>query len=155
MSVGFNSKTTDGGDSTGAYHATLSVSDNASNGPQTADVSAGPRTGTLSPSSAIMFYGQSTTFTLTNNGPGPLDLTSVSVNPGYNTSPNKTGFGFNPTSGCGALPTLGPGGSCTITVQAGAFGSSCQNVDGTLTINADASNAPFTASLSGRCQVIG
>lgn len=155
LGVGFDPKTAVPGDSTGAYHATLTVQDNAGNGPQTADLSAGPRTATLSPTSATLTYGSSTTFTLTNNGPGPLSLSSVGVNPGFSTSPDKMGFGFDPLGGCGALPTLGVGASCILSVQAQDNGPACTTVSGALTIAADASNAPFTASLTGRCQVIG
>jgi trimeric autotransporter adhesin len=128
----------------GGRTGTLTVSDNASNSPQTATLSGtGTAPATLSPASlAFASQGIGTksarkTVTLRNNQPDPLTISGIS-----------TSGDFAQTSTCPLSPgTLGAAASCSISV---AFTPTAPGTrTGTLTVTDSASTSPQTVSLSG------
>jgi hypothetical protein len=129
---------------TGSLSGTLTVNDNASNSPQTAQLTG---TGALAVSltNASLSFGTQVisatsaakTVTLKNNQTVPLTIAGIS----------DTG-NFAQTSTCPLSPsTLGSGATCAISVTftPTALGS----LSGTLTINDNAPNSPQTTLLSG------
>jgi len=126
----------------GAESATLVVTDNGSNSPQTVALSGtGEAPVTLSPTSlgfGNVVEGNSSTaktITLTNNQ--KVELTNISV--------TTTSTDYTPTSGCGT--SLAAGQKCTITVT---FAPSIIGTDNaTLSISDSAWGSPQTATLTG------
>lgn len=127
---------------TGARSASLSVSDNAPNSPQTASLAG---TGvlpavTLSPTSLtfppqlIGTTSKPQTVTLTNTGLGILKLTKRTL-----TGP------FGLTTNCSA--TVNPGGSCTLSVTFKPI--TIGNLTGSISITDNAPSSPQTVSLQG------
>lgn len=150
--------------SIGSLPGSVTVSDNASNTPQTASltgagISAVP-TATLSPSS-LSFGNQmegtlsaAQTLTLTNNGPGSLTGIAVSISEPsqgdvahqvrlHNVTANSNDYGIS--TNCGA--TLASGATCTIAVTFAP--TSLGSLPGTVSVTDDASNSPQTSTLSG------
>lgn len=132
---------------TGARSATLNVSDNAGNSPQTVSLSgtgtSGPMIG-LSPTS-VNFGNQAagttsspTPITVTNTGNATVTFTSIAV-----TGTNNTSFGESDN----CLPNLTVGNSCTINVTFSPATTGSFSAAVTLTDNA--TNNPQTVSLSG------
>lgn len=128
------------GDLTGA----LTVSDDAANAPQTAELN-GAGKAPVSLSAASLAFGDhvlSTTsaakiVTLTNNQAGPLTISAISAS-----------ANFAETSTCPLSPgTLGAGASCSISVT--FTPTTLGALTGTVTITDDASTSPQTAKLSG------
>ena len=126
----------------GAQSGTLSISDNATNTPQSASLSGtGVQAGaSLSPAS-LAFGNQhvGTTSpgqnaTLSNSGNEPLGISSIS-----------TSGDFNQTNNCGS--SLAAGSSCTITVTFSPSAPGSRS--GTLSVSDSASGSPQTTSLSG------
>ena len=125
----------------GLLSGTMTISDDASNSPQTANLSGlGVQPVTFSPSGTILFGNQvvnttssAKTVTLTNNQSVPLNISSVTTTGDYS------------ASGCPS--SLGANSSCSIniTFTPTAIGSRT----GTLTVADDASTSPQTLSLSG------
>jgi|HubBroStandDraft_6_1064221.scaffolds.fasta_scaffold00076_4 phospholipase C len=128
----------------GAQTGTLSITDNASNSPQTAALTGtGVAPATLSLAS-IAFGNQfvNTTSTaksisLTNSQTVPLTISGISAS-----------GNFAQTSTCPLSPnTLAAGLSCTISVTFTPIAAG--NLTGTLTVNDNASNSPQTVQLTG------
>ncbi len=128
----------------GALTGTLTVSDNAPNTPQTAQLS-GTGTAPVSLSPASLSFGNQVfsttsagkTVTLKNTQTVPLTISSVS-----------TSGDFAQTSKCPLSPnTLGAGASCTISVTFTPTALGTRT--GTLTITDNAGTSPQTVSLSG------
>jgi len=129
---------------TGTLAGTLTVTDSASNSPQTATLTgtgANGSTASLSPASqnfgsvAVGSSG-SATFTLTN-GTSPLTISGIGAAGNY-----------SQTSDCPVSPqTLAANGSCTITVSFNP--ATTGTLTGTLTVSDSASNSPQTATLTG------
>ena len=131
---------------TGTRSATLAVTDNASNSPQTASLtgagvsSGGTPTATLSRTS--LTFGNQTvgtgspaqSVTLSNSGSAALSISSFAV----------TGD-FGQTNNCGS--SVAAGSSCTINVTFTPTAVGTRS--GTLTITDNASNSPQTVSLTG------
>jgi concanavalin A-like lectin/glucanase superfamily protein/Big-like domain-containing protein/ASPM-SPD-2-Hydin domain-containing protein len=128
----------------GLLKGTLTVTDNAANSPQTAQLTGtGVAPAGLTPSS-LAFGNQvvgttsaAKVTTLQNNQTVPLTIAGIS-----------TSGNFAQTSNCPLSPyTLGAGASCTISVTFTplAVGS----LTGTLTVNDNAPNSPQAAQLSG------
>jgi len=126
----------------GGQTGTLSISDNATNTPQTASLSGtGVQAGaSLSPAS-LAFGNQhvGTTspgqnVTLTNSGNEALSISGIAT----------TGD-FNQTNNCGS--SLAASSSCTVTVTFTPTASGSRS--GTLSVSDNASGSPQTASLSG------
>src|SRR5206468_35234 len=134
---------------TGSRSATLTVTDNASNSPQTAGVSGtGVALPSLSPSPVPAFGSQSVgitstakAVTLSNPSSAALTITSIGF-----TGTNPGDFGQ--TNNCPLSPsTLAANATCTINVTftPTAIGSR----SATLTVTDNASNSPQTAGVSG------
>jgi uncharacterized protein YjdB len=128
----------------GARTGTLTVSDNASNSPQTAQLTGtGTAPVTLSPASlTFASQGIGTTsagksVSLKNNQTVPLTIPMISAS-----------GDFGETSTCPLSPnTLAAGGTCSISVT---FTPTAPNTrSGTLSISDSASTSPQTVSLSG------
>jgi len=132
----------------GADNGTLSVTDTASNSPQTATLTGtGTGTGAIASlsSSSLSFASQAVsassaaqTLTLKNTGNAALSLTSITLT-GTNASD------FAQTNTCGA--SVAAGGSCTISVTFTPTASGTRTAVVTLTDNA--AGSPQTVSLSG------
>jgi hypothetical protein len=134
---------------TGALAATLSISDNAANSPQTFNltgtgVTAGTAV-TLTPTSlSFSTQGVGTvsspqTVTITNTGTAALTITSIS-----------TSGDFTATNTCAASPLnniLNPGQSCMASVTFAPTASGARS--GTLSIADNATGSPQTVALSG------
>ena len=132
---------------TGTRTATLSVSDNASGSPQTAFLSGSAVSDavvSLKPSNLTFtkqLVGTTSapkTETLTNNGTGPLTITSVSIT---GTDPEY----FAETNTCGT--TVAAGANCTINVTFTPQYNGTQTA--TLSISDDAAGSPQTIPVSG------
>lgn len=126
----------------GSRSATLNVTDNAGNSPQTVSLSGtGVVPVTLSTTSlsfGMVLVGTSATapaVTLTNNQTVSLTIISISV----------TGAAFRQVNTCGT--GIAAGATCTITVTFSPTTSGAQT--GTVTITDSASNSPQTISLKG------
>jgi centrosomal CEP192-like protein/ASPM-SPD-2-Hydin domain-containing protein len=126
----------------GARSATLNVTDDADNSPQTVSLSGtGVVPVTLSTTSisfGTVLVGSSATaspVTLTNNL--PVSLTNINI--------SVTGAAFSQMNTCGT--SIGPGAQCTITVTFAPKTSGTQT--GTVTISDSASNSPQSISLKG------
>src|SRR5207245_2429715 len=131
---------------TGTRSGTLTVTDNATNSPQTASL-----TGTgittfagLSPTS-LTYITQpvptprsSDPVALTNTGTTPVSFTSIAI-----TGANPADFGQ--TNNCGA--SVAVGANCTINVTFAPVAAGTRAA--ALTVTDNASNSPQTASLSG------
>jgi len=134
---------------TGTRSATLTVTDNASDSPQTASVTG---TGTSSPvslSPASLSFGNqvvNTTsaaqaVTLTNSGSSALTITSIAI-----TGTNSGDFAQN--NNCPLSPsTLAAGAKCTI--NATFTPSATGTRSATLTVSDNATGSPQTVALSG------
>jgi len=133
--------------SPGSSQGSLTISDNASDSPQSVSlygVGLAPTyTYTASASPTSLSFGNQATgtasvsqpVTLSNTGTGSLNILSISVTGAYTQSNN-----------CVATP-LAAGTHCTINV---AFNpASIGSQGGTLTLSSDAGNSPQTVSLSG------
>ena len=129
---------------TGSVTGTLTVSDNASNSPQTAQLSGTGTTPVALSASSLAFGNQAmgttsavTVVTLQNNQTAPLTIAGIST----------TG-NFAQTSTCPLSPsTLGPGTSCTVSVT--FTPSALGTLAGILTVSDNAATSPQTAQLSG------
>jgi hypothetical protein len=126
----------------GAFTATLSITDSASNSPQTVSLSGtGIVPVTLSTSSlsfGTVLVGSSSTapaVTLTNNQ--NVSLTNIAI--------TVTGGAFSQVNTCGS--SIAAGAQCTITVTFTPTTSGAQT--GTVKITDNASNSPQTISLKG------
>ena len=126
---------------TGSRTGTLSISDSASNSPQTVSLTGtGVLQATLSPASlsfgsqAIATPSASKTVTLKNNLPTALSISSINVTGDY-----------AQTNNCGT--SLATGASCTINVTFTPTTTGSRT--GTLTVTDSASNSSQTASLTG------
>jgi hypothetical protein len=126
----------------GARTATLNVTDNAGNSPQTVSLSGtGIVPVTLSATSlsfGTVLVGASATahpVTLTNNQ--TVSLTNINI--------SVSGAAFSQVNTCGT--SIGPGAQCSITVTFTPKASGAQT--GTVTIADSASNSPQTISLKG------
>ncbi len=127
---------------TGVRPATLSVSDNANNSPQTVSLTGtGLIPATLAPASvaygaqAVGTTSLAKTFTLTNNQ--SVSLTNIAISPSGD-------FAVSATT---CTSSLAAKGKCTINVT---FAPTITGVrTGTLTVSDSASNSPQTASLTG------
>jgi hypothetical protein len=127
---------------TGAFTATLQITDSASNSPQTVSLAGTGIVPVTLSTTSISFgsvqVGSSSTapaVTLTNNQ--NVALTGISI--------TVSGAGYSQTNTCGT--SIAAGAQCTITVtfapkKAGA-------VSGTVSISDSASNSPQTISLTG------
>jgi len=136
---------------TGSRSATLTVTDNASNSPQTAGVSGtgvGP-TASLSPTS-LSFGKQNVnttsapkTVTLSNTGNAPLTINSITL-----TGTNANNFALTSASTCplsgGTVPTPG---NCTIVVTFTPTGKGGKTA--AVSVADNASGSPQQVSLSG------
>src|SRR5882762_8082707 len=128
----------------GVRAGTLTVSDNAANTPQTAQVSGTGLTPVGLSSSSLVFGSQSVNttsaakvVTLQNNQTVPLMITGIS-----------TSGDFAQTSNCPLSPTtLAAKSSCTISVTFTPTALGART--GKLTVNDNAPNTPQTAQLSG------
>src|SRR5437660_414005 len=134
---------------TGSRSATLTVTDNASNSPQTAGVSGtGIASPSLSPSPVPDFGNQSVGITstakaVTLSNPSGTALTITSI--GF-TGTNPGDFGQ--TNNCPLSPsTLAANGTCTINVTFTPTATGSRSA--TLTVTDNASNNPQTAGMSG------
>jgi hypothetical protein len=126
----------------GARSATLSITDNAGNSPQTVSLSGtGVIPVTLSTTSlsfGTVFVGSKSTatpVTLTNNQ--SVSLTNISI--------SVSGAGFSQVNTCGT--SIPAGAHCTITVTFAPKASGA--VTGAVTISDSASNSPQSISLKG------
>jgi hypothetical protein len=125
---------------TGSVTGTLTVSDNASNSPQTAQLSGTGATPVTLSASSLAFGNQAmgitsavTVVTLQNNQTAALTIAGIST----------TG-NFAQTSNCPLSPsTLGAGANCAISVT--FTPSALGTLTGTLTVSDNASNSPQTA----------
>jgi hypothetical protein len=130
----------------GPRSATLSLTDNASDSPQTIALSGNGVQPTLSVSPDALTFGQqlvltasaAQTVTLSNTGSAPVSLYSVS-NQGANTAD------FQSTSNCGLTIAVGVSCQLSVTFAPSAAGSRTT----TLTISDNASGSPQTVSLTG------
>ena len=128
----------------GARTGTLTVSDNASNSPQTAQLSGTGTAPTTLSASSLAFGSQAVNttsagkvLTLQNNQTVPLTIAGIS-----------TAGDFAQTSNCPLSPnTLAAKLSCTISVTFTPTALGART--GTLTVSDSASNSPQTAQLSG------
>jgi len=128
----------------GAASGTLSITDNATNSPQTASLSGtGVATGgsvTLSPSSfnfgnvAVNNYSNWQAFTLSNSGSGAVSISNVAASGPFDVS-----------STCGSV--LAAASNCTIWVLFAPTANG--NFSGTLSVTDSAANSPQTSALSG------
>src|SRR6267143_2056217 len=128
----------------GMRTGTLTVTDNASNGPQTASLTGtGAATGpSASVSPTTLTFGNQNVgttsaaqaVTLTNSGPGSLSITSIAAS-----------GDFAQTNNCGS--SLAANGTCTINVTFTPTAAGMRT--GTLTVTDNASNGPHTARLTG------
>src|SRR5207245_1125676 len=136
---------------TGSRSATLAVTDNASNSPQTAGVSGtgvGP-TATLSPTS-LTFSKQNVnttsppkTVTLSNTGNAPLTINSISI-----TGANANNFALTSASTCPLSGgTVAAPGNCTIVVT--FTPTSKGGKSGAISVADNASGSPQQVSLTG------
>jgi hypothetical protein len=130
----------------GAQSASLTITDSASNSPQTVALTGtGVAPTTLSPTSvAFGSVSVNTTsplrvVTFKNNQPTALTINSLAVTAG---SP----FAIDPSSTC-LTPTVAAGASCTIALSFSP--TSVTALSSTLTITDTASNSPQTAPLTG------
>jgi hypothetical protein len=130
----------------GTFSGTLTVTDNASNSPQTASLSGtgGTVTVTLSPATfnfgtvAVNGYSNWQAFTVTNSGSTSVSLGSAQVNSSQ----------FDVTSYCGS--SLSAGSKCTIWVL---FAPTTRgSLNGTLSMSSSATTSPLTSALSGTGQ---
>ena len=129
---------------TGSRTGTLTVSDNASNSPQTAQLTGNGLTATTLSAVSLGFAVQSVNttspaqlLTLQNNQTIPLSIAAIST----------TGD-FAQTSNCPLSPnTLGAQASCSISVTFTPTAAGSRT--GVLTVKDNATNSPQTASLSG------
>jgi|GEM_PF-2263648 len=126
---------------TGARTGTLTVTDNASNSPQTAPLTGtGVLPATLTPpslgfgSEVVSTTSAAKNVTLKNNQAVALNVSSVTTSGDY-----------AQTNNCGV--SLPAGASCTISVNFTPTTTGSRT--GTLTVTDDASNSPQTASLAG------
>src|SRR5207249_1810839 len=133
----------------GSRSATLTVTDNASNSPQTAGVSGtGASLPGLSPSPVPDFGNQNVgtpsaakAVTLSNPGSTALSITSIGF-----TGTNPGDFGQS--NNCPLSPsTLAANGTCTINVTFTPTATGARSA--TLTVTDNASNSPQTAGVSG------
>jgi len=134
-----------GGLGVGARTGTITVSDNATTPTQVIQLAGNgvsPPAVLLRPTS-LSFANQlsgtistSQTVTLSNTGGFPLAITLINI-------PDSNSFAQ--TNTCGS--SLGPGGSCTISVIFSP--KTTGTITGTLTIDDDATNTPQTVGLSG------
>ena len=130
----------------GTRTATLNVTDDADNSPQTASLTGtglAPVTlSTTSLSFGNVLVGSSATaapVTLTNNQ--SVSLTNINI--------SVTGAAFSQVNTCGT--SIGPGAKCTITVTFAPKTTGSQT--GTVNISDSASNSPQTISLKGSGQL--
>src|SRR5206468_1149831 len=131
---------------TGTRSATLTVTDNASNSPQTAGVSGtGTMLPSLSPSPVPDFGSQNLgaisaaqAVTLSNPTSTALSITGIAF-----TGANPGDFGQ--TNNCGS--SVAAGGNCTINVTFTPTAAGSRS--GTLTVTDNASNSPQTSGVSG------
>ncbi|PYV19321.1 MAG: hypothetical protein DMG21_01985, partial [Acidobacteria bacterium] len=130
----------------GARAAALTVTDNASNSPQTASLSGTGTTGTVSLAPSTIPFGNQqvgTTSspqaaTLSNSGGSTVTISSIAI-----TGTNSSNFGQ--TNNCGA--SLAAGASCTINVTFSPSVASSEAA--TLTVTDSDAGSPQTASLTG------
>ena len=130
----------------GARSATLNITDDAENSPQTVSLSGtGQAPVTLSKTNisfGAVLVGSSATaspVTLTNNQ--SISLTNISI--------SVTGAAFSQVNTCGT--SIGPGAKCTITVTFAPKTTGAQT--GSVNISDSASNSPQTISLTGSGQL--
>lgn len=131
----------------GARIGTLTITDDASNSPQTIALAGSGSAATLSLSATTLAFGNeplnipsvSQTVTVTNNSLSSITISSVSASGGY-----------TQTGNCGGA-ILAPGQSCTITVTFSP--TIVGSVAGTITINDNATGAPHIVTLTGTGQV--
>jgi Abnormal spindle-like microcephaly-assoc'd, ASPM-SPD-2-Hydin len=132
---------------TGPVSGTLSVTDNASNSPQTAALSGTGASSSISISPGNLAFGNQVlnassatqTITATNNGPINLTVNSIAASGGYSQTNNCTGV------------TLTPGQACTVTV---AFVPTVVgSIPGVVTVYDTAPGAPHLVTLSGSGQL--
>lgn len=99
--------------------------------------------GTSSPGAAT----SPQSFSITNNGPLPLTISSISITPGANTGAND----FAQTNSCGTLPAaLAPGATCAVTVTFVPSNGGAESAVLTITDNANGvSGTTQTVSLAG------
>ena len=126
---------------TGSLTGTLTVTDSASNSPQTASLTGTGVVQTVMSPTSLSFGSQALgtssvakTVTLTNNLATALSISSISVSGDYTR-----------TNTCGT--SLAPGTNCTISVT--FTPTATGNRTGTLTVTDGANNSPQTASLTG------
>jgi hypothetical protein len=139
INVTFNPTT--GGASTGS----ITITDDAADSPQTIALSGTgvPPTVTLSATSLdfgsqpLSILSAAQTVTLTNNGPGPLTITSISQGGGTSD--------FAQTNNCGN--TLPKGGQCVVSITFDT--SSTGTVFGVVTITDNAADSPQIINLKG------
>jgi hypothetical protein len=131
----------------GTRSATVAITDNAADSPETTSLS-----GMSAPISLVSVAPSNISFpaqyvgtsglpqsvTLSNNGDAPLNITSVTVSPGD----------FGTLNACGS--SLGGGASCAIGVFFDPTASGTRS--GTLTINDNAPGSPQTVAISGTGQ---
>jgi len=127
----------------GSRSAAVSITDNASDSPQTVGLM-GTTAVFLSPTNVsfpnqyVGTSGLPQTVTLTNTATSTLTITGVTASPAD----------FTPRSNCGR--SVAPGGSCSITVSFDPTTSGIRN--GVFTVTDSASDSPQTASLTGMGQ---
>ncbi len=125
----------------GSLSGTLTVTDDASNSPQTAALAgSGVNPVTLSPSGTVLFSNQAInttssakTVTLTNNQSVPLNITSVATTGDF--------------AATGCVTTLAANSSCSINIT--FTPTTVGSLTGTVTVTDDASTSPQALNLSG------
>ena len=132
--------------SSGSQTATLTVTDDASNNPQTATLSGTAMVAPLALSPTSLSWGSiavgassgAKTLTLTNSQASAAIIDSITVGPDFYISAN----------GCPASPsTLAGGTSCTVSLEFRPASPGAKSE--TITFNDDAANSPQTATLTG------
>jgi centrosomal CEP192-like protein len=131
---------------TGSRAATLAVTDNASNSPQSVNLSGTGTAPTVSVSPTSLSFGTQLplitsppqTVTVKNTGYGPVTISSITIS-------GSNAGDFAQSNNCGS--SLAAGASCTISVT--FTPTTLGNESATLNITDDATGSPQTVSLSG------
>lgn len=130
----------DSGDSQGNYAATITIASNARSGSQSVQLSAGPRTITVTQPPAAQNTGDFVQIPVTNNGPGSLPSLTSSITSSFK------GFHLDPEYVTCNSP-IPSGGNCSIGVDFSASGPPDQGTGNwTATVHITGAFSPGSAS---------